>query len=204
MGLNRLRLKTKDQFYSVNFNSGSLNIALDFDSVLSDTMISWVNRYNEKFQSSISKETHILKWEFWNDLGISSEQAFEIFDEVWSDWHSLPPTEQDLKEKVEKISDFGTVDIVTEIKDEHLIHIKLWLKEHDIPHGKLKHAQGKKAKLDYDYFIDDHPDFALECSSNGKNCLLYDQPWNKNIEGDKITRINGLNDALGIISKKTI
>ena len=177
-----------------------MNIALDFDSVLSDTMISWVNRYNEKFQPSISKETHILQWEFWNDLPISRKQALEIFDEVWTEWRNLLPTEKDLKKTIEKISSYGTVDVVTEIKEDHLIHVEMWLREHDIPYGELKYAQGKKVKLDYDYFIDDNPKFALECSSNGKNCLLYDQPWNRDIKGDKITRINRLNDVLGIIS----
>ena len=181
-----------------------MKIALDFDSVLSDTMIPWVNAYNKRFNKSITKETHILKWEFWDDLDISDKIAFDIFDEVWTEWRQLPPTETNLKEKIENLSTYGQIDVVTEIKEKHILNVKYWLKEHDIPYNDLVPAKGKKASLDYDYFIDDYGKFAIQCSQNGKNCLLYDQPWNRKIEGNKITRIKKLKGALDIINKKSI
>jgi len=181
-----------------------MKIALDFDSVLSDTMIRWVENYNSKFQKSITKHEHITKWEFWDDLGISKDTALEIFNEVWSEWRKLPATEENLKENVKELTKLGTVDIVTDIKEEYITNVEMWLKEKEIPHNELKPAQGKKAELDYHYFIDDNPIFAIESSSNGKNCLLYDQPWNHDIQGEKITRINKLNDAFEIIKNKDI
>jgi len=57
-----------------------------------------------------------------------------------------------------------------------------------------------KFDLDYDIFIDDSPDNALEISKNNKICLLYNQPWNRDVlETQNIRRVYNLYHAIDVI-----
>jgi len=177
-----------------------LKVALDFDSVLSDTMIRWVELFNEKKGTKLTKKD-VVSWSFWNDFHITMDEAFDIFEEAWSDWKNLPPTEDNITDKVKQLTNISTVDIVTHVRDSHLQYVKMWLKNKNISYENFVSVQGDKMNLSYDVFIDDSPNVAQNSSQSGKDCLLYDQPWNRNIKGEKITRIKSLDDAFTFIKK---
>ncbi len=177
-----------------------LKVALDFDSVLSDTMVRWVELFNEKKGTKLTKKD-VVSWSFWNDFGITMDEAFNIFEEAWSDWKNLPPTEDKISDKVKKLTNISTVDIVTHVLESHLQYVKMWLKNNDIVYENFVSVQGNKVDLSYDVFIDDSPNVAQKSSRAGKVCLLYDQPWNREIIGEKITRIKSLDDAFMFIKK---
>jgi uncharacterized HAD superfamily protein len=66
-------------------------------------------------------------------------------------------------------------------------------------------SKSEKAGLEYDLFIDDSPITALSVSKKGKICLLYDQPWNRNVhdnDNNNIIRINRLSEAASYIKNK--
>jgi len=177
-----------------------LKVALDFDSVLSDTMVRWVELFNEKKGTKLTKKD-VVSWSFWNDFGITMDEAFNIFKEAWSDWKNLPPTEDKISDKVKKLANISTVDVVTHVRNSHLQYVKKWLKNNDIFYEKFVSVQGDKVDLSYDVYIDDSPNVAQKSSQVGKECLLYDQPWNHEITGKKITRIKSLDDAFMFIKK---
>jgi len=177
-----------------------LKVALDFDSVLSDTMVRWVDLFNEEKGTKLTKKD-VVSWSFWDNFGITMDKAFKIFEEAWSDWKNLPPTEDNIADKVKKLANISTVDIVTHVRESHLQYVKMWLKNNDIIYENFVSASGDKVDLAYDVFIDDSPNVAQKSSQAGKDCLLYDQPWNRKIRGEKITRIKGLDDAFMFIKK---
>ncbi len=177
-----------------------LKVALDFDSVLSDTMIRWVEIFNEKKGTKLTKKD-VVSWSFWNDFHITMDEAFEIFKEAWSDWKNLPMTEDNIADKVKRLTNISTVDIVTHVLESHSEYVKMWLKNNNISYENFVTIQGDKVNLSYDIFIDDSPNVAQKSSQSGKDCLLYDQPWNREIKGEKITRIQGLDDAFMFIKK---
>ncbi len=177
-----------------------LKIALDFDSVLSDTMVRWVQLFNEKRNTNLTK-TDVVSWTFWNDFGISIDEAFGIFEKAWSDWKNLPSTEDNIVDSVKKLANISYVDIVTDVRESHLQYIKMWLNDKGIIYENFVSSNGTKTNLDYDVFIDDSPSIAQKASQIGKICLLYDQPWNRKVTGKKITRIKNLNDAYEFIKK---
>src|SRR5687768_6053657 len=102
-----------------------LKVALDFDSVLADTMSSWVKIYNKKYNKFISK-SDIKSWDFCSSLGISEQDMFEIFHVCWSDWKDLSPTEENIEKTVEEISKISNTEIVTSANLSFIDSIKLW------------------------------------------------------------------------------
>jgi len=177
-----------------------LKLALDFDSVLSDTMVNWVQKFNKRKDTSLTKND-VISWTFWNDFDISIDEAFDIFAEVWSDWKNLPPTEHNLQDKVMKLTKICSIDVVTAVQKNYLQYIKKWLNDKGIIYENFVSSDSTKANLDYDVFIDDSPSIAQKSSQIGKICLLYDQPWNRKVTGKNIIRIKNLNDAYEFIKK---
>lgn len=53
-----------------------------------------------------------------------------------------------------------------------------------------------------DVVIDDNPVTAGVLASNGIRVLLYDAPYNQNLEGDRITRVRDWNDIREILCKE--
>lgn len=104
-----------------------MKIALDFDSVLSDTMVRWVINFNNRYEKSYSKK-HVTKWEFWSDFNIGKDEAFEIFEETWEQWENLPPTEDQLSKKTKKLNEIGKVDVVSNVSSSHIDFVKMGLK----------------------------------------------------------------------------
>lgn len=177
-------------------------IALDFDSVLSDTMISWTKKFNLERGHNLSKKD-ITIWKFWENIEVvKKEDAGYFFRQSWEDWENLPPTEENLDQKVSNIAEFGVIDVVTRVDDTHLRYVKKWLNHNNISVNEVKHVEDDKISLDYDLFIDDDPDLADAAKIKKKKCLVYHQEWNKQVEeNDKVTRIKDLNHAITEISK---
>jgi 5'(3')-deoxyribonucleotidase len=169
-------------------------IALDFDNVLADTMNLWIKYYNDIYKKSLTK-SDIKKWEFWIDLGIPETEAFKIFDKVWSDLNNLPLIEKGANIIIKEVATIAEIDVVTAVKAK----IKPWLDWKGIIYNDIIYGY-KKTQLDYSIFIDDSPSLAKELA-NEKICLLYNQPWNRNIgkKAKNIIRIYSLDDALRIV-----
>jgi|SRR5215475_7147404 len=179
-----------------------LRVALDFDSVLADTMCVWVNVYNKKYDKFLTK-SDIKSWNFSTDLGISEKEMYDIFQICWSEWETLPPTEENIVDPVKEMRKLSSTEIVTSAKSSFVESIRLWLAKIGISAIKII-SKSEKADLDYDLFIDDSPITALAISKVGKICLIYDQPWNRDILDNNIIRINRLSQAVSYIKNKNI
>lgn len=180
-------------------------IALDFDSVLSDTMVAWTKKYNAKHNTEFTKD-HIEKWSFWKqkEFGFERSYALVFFRESWSDWKNLPATEPDLDKRIIELSEFGQVDIVTNIEKDYFGNVKNWIDEQNISVNDIIFSECKNKIKDFDYnlYIDDDPDLAKDAHSENKNCFIYHQKWNSHIENSKtVLRIYSLTDAITEISK---
>lgn len=163
-----------------------MKVALDFDGVLSHTMKRWVAVCNLHYADKIGREVslrEVEKWAFFEDFGMTVNEAFAVFDKVWNNWQSLIPMEQDLDQKTKMLSNIahGELDIVTTVSEASLPNIERWLraqkvKYRDIVHSKVKHD------LDYDVFIDDNPKNVVDMANAGKLVFMYNQPWNRHID----------------------
>jgi len=158
-----------------------MKISLDFDGVISDTINSWVDKYNNIYaydlQTDFITSRDIDKWGFYEKLNISQDTCFDIFSMAWGDWMNLKPMEPHLKQKTKMLNNLAPVDIVTAVQPEHLEDIEKWLKYHNITYNNLVHSTAKH-ELDYDIYIDDAVKNIQAVFDAGKHGLLLNQPWN--------------------------
>ena len=182
----------------------TLRIALDLDGVLADATGSWLRLFKERFQVSLGR-SQINEWDFWKRLNMKQQEFEDLFAEAWRRWHSIRETEENLRDKVDKLRSFGELDIVTGRSRDTIKYAAKWLSSKGINFGKivLVGTYSPKAHLDYDVFIDDSPQHANEAAECGKMGLLYSQPWNMDVdERDNLIRIQSLNDASKVIEDK--
>jgi hypothetical protein len=178
-----------------------MKIALDVDGVLADIIFVWLDHYNKSKNGSLTKED-TTAWDFWKDLGYDKYMFYEDLSRCWSRWTEVPPMERDIGSATEKLMSVGTVDIVTARDAASTKYVKQWLEHNGIRYNNyVAVLRGRdKADLDYDIFIDDSPHNVARIVSNGKNVLLYDQPWNRDVADPKIVRIKKLEEAVNAIS----
>jgi|SRR5579883_1478870 len=178
-----------------------LKIALDVDGVLADVIESWLS-YNNKKRPVISK-SEISEWDFWKNYDIDKFDFYTELSTCWRSWKDIPPTESNIGLTTTRLSNLGTVDIVTARDESTHNDVKKWLKLHKVDFknyvGVLEGVE--KSKLNYDVFIDDSPLNAKSMLENGKSVILYSQPWNLSFEDKRATRIYELKDAVPIINK---
>ena len=181
-----------------------MKIALDFDGVLSHTMKSWVKRYNKRKDKHANISVRdIDKWAFYESWGMTKEECFDIFDECWGDWRKLEPLEPDQWQKTKMLCNLGEMDIVTAVTEKFLPNIESWAICKGLHYNKIIHSSNK-TDLDYDIFIDDSPKNIQEIFDAHKLALMYNQPWNRNVEELQnhkggIIRIYNLYHAIDVI-----
>ena len=137
-------------------------------------------RYSTHF-----KVSSFNRWKAWETAGISRDEFFRTLDQAWSEWQSIPPTEEQLAEKVGKLLEFSDVDIVTGRSAETVPSAKSWLKSQEIRFDTFIRTDVgiDKVNLNYDIFIDDSPELMEAISSKPDGyAILYTQPWNRDVE----------------------
>jgi len=146
-------------------------------------MEAWCRIVNERFGTRL-KLDDLDTWTSWRKTGISKEQFFEILDETWDAWESIPPTEPGLAVKVAKVETLGSLDIVTGRSKQTVEHAKDWLAHHKIPYERFVRVRGWRDKvfLNYDVYIDDAPELMPLISRNPMmHGILYERPWNRDV-----------------------
>ena len=168
-------------------------LAVDLDGVLADTMAACCKIINKRYSSHF-KVSSFNRWKAWETLGISKNEFFHILDQAWSEWNSIPPTEDRLDEKVGKLLEFCDLDIVTGRSAHTVASAKSWLETQEIRFNAFVRTDSgmDKVNLNYDVFIDDSPELMLALSSKPNGyAILYTQPWNEEVEElPKILRAN--------------
>lgn len=178
-----------------------MKIALDVDSVLADVIIPWSKNYKLLYGKIINK-SDINTWDFWKKLELNKKQFNEIFTITWNKWKDIPPTEKNLSNKINKLHEFGKIDIVTSRSTETISNVKKWLNWQNITYKKFIHvsSQSLKGNLPYDIFIDDSPHNVVNAIKFNKYSILYNQPWNQQVKlHKKLFRVNNFNEAIKIM-----
>ena len=167
-------------------------LAVDLDGVLADTIVPCCRITNARYSKNLEPES-ITKWKAWELVGISENEFFRALDDAWSNWRNIPPTEDHLAEKVEKLLPIGIVDIVTGRSPGTVAPAKSWLKEQGIKFNSFVRTNGAmdKLRLNYEIFIDDSPELmAALAGKEGKRGVLYSQPWNREVAvGQEVSRV---------------
>jgi len=176
-----------------------MKIALDVDGVLADVIVSWIEINNQN-RTKISKND-VTSWDFWKQFNIDRFDFYSELSKCWENWNEIPPTEKNLQESTKLLNQNATVDIVTAREQYTDTFVKNWLNHFNISYDNyVSVIDGTmKADLDYDLFIDDSPLNADKLTLKNKKFLLYNQPWNQNIQLKNVNRISNLFDVVKLI-----
>lgn len=154
-----------------------MRISLDIEETLADVRSLIIPRLKEE----IGAEIEIKDWNLRNSP-FSLDTLLELTREIWrSRWREIPLLERDLPSVLFRIDQMNemAIDIVT-ARENCKTQMKKWLEMKEIPYKKYISATDK-SELDHDVFIDDNPELAGEV-----NLILYDQPWNREVNDEKI------------------
>jgi uncharacterized protein len=171
-------------------------LAIDFDSVLADTMIPWLEEYNKRNSTSVTKND-ITQWDISKALQISMNEISRIFEYLWKyRWQDIPPTEPNLSITTREIHKRGyRISVLTKRYRSSVVYVAEWLDIHDIYCDELIFIFDgtSKAKYPFNILIDDVPINLIDVSLP-KSAILFNQPWNKDF--DWPVRIDSLKEAM--------
>jgi 5'(3')-deoxyribonucleotidase len=182
-----------------------VRVAVDVDGVLADIISVWLENYNRRVGNDkiLTKES-VYRWDYWKELGYKEYEFYEELAGCWKEWRRVPLMEHDMPLHLRRLKSMVyRVDIVSAQMAKE--QVRLWLEHNGIVYDEyVSVPRGRdKAYLDYDVFIDDSPINALSISSMGKYVILYDQPWNKHVNGSKnIRRAYNIGDVVEYIINK--
>ena len=175
---------------------------IDIDGVACDhaqAICSWVND-NHGVNSSVEE---ITSWD--HDFGpITFTRAVEVCYEIDSFIRNMRVT-PGFSEFLNQIKMTMDVKFAT-ARNCSYEATKSWIRN-NFGDGFETHFVNKKADVDCDYIIDDHPDEIISSAAKGKVCFLFDQPWNSNSsvnrklnKYNKIYRVESFADVFEFLS----
>jgi len=165
-----------------------MKIAIDIDGVLIDLMVEYCRIFNSIYGTSYKKED-VTDWEFFKDWGISEEEAFAVFNQIYEDSMSVPFIDNEAPSVMKSLNLKHEVFIVSARESEFKLPIIKKLNFHNIKKGihyieliLLTHKPyDLKLSKHFDLYIDDNPNLVDPIKKlKNKFLLLYDQPWNQN------------------------
>jgi len=190
-----------------------MKIAIDLDDVVVDFVNGFLKTYELIYGKKFPFEK-IISYNFCKCLKIPKEEAYGLVNRFYeTDYFKNIVFIKGAKEGIHKLAKKGQIYFVTarplKIKDK----TRVFIEEHfpniflEIIHsGDLFSNQGPtKAtickKKNIEFLIDDNKNYAIECASNGTKVLLFDKPWNKDLDNDKnIYRVYNWREVLDIIN----
>ena len=191
-----------------------MKIGIDIDGVLADIARFTVD-YGTKFRydNNIYTETKDDEYNEAKALGLTYEQA-ELFWNTYLELYATKyPARDFAAEVISKLRQNHEIYIITARNEDGLPPetygtmqnmVKKWLMDEKIEYDKLIFTEG--SKLPYcmengvDIMIEDAP-FNVKDISAKIPVLCFDNPYNKTIEGNNITRVYGWYDILKEIEK---
>lgn len=186
-----------------------MRIGIDIDGVLTD-LARFVSDYGIKFCHENSIEYKIKDDSYYESeaLGISLENA----EKFWNKYLPYYATEYEPRkfasEVIKKLKENNEIYIITARNEEGLPKevygkmqefVKEWLEKNNIEYDKLIFTVGSKLPYclenNIDIMVEDSPRNLTEISTKIP-VLCFDNPYNKNIEGENITRVYSWYDIL--------
>ncbi len=163
-----------------------LIIGIDIDGVIGDSDSYFRKnmelRFNREFPRSAMK-----KFIYEECFDIDTKQMSSFWQDFDREnlWKHIPLIDG-AKDVISGLYHSHKVIIVT-ARPVHLKHTTVnWLAEHAIPYHDIlfmgqasKHEVAADRGYLFNFFIEDHPEYALDMAKNGTKVLLMSYPWNQ-------------------------
>lgn len=179
-----------------------MNIGLDLDEVLADTIKSLLQWHNEIYETNFQRGA-VTSYNLWKTWGGNREEAINKVYDFYQSAHfkKIQPV-KDSQEGVKKLQLKNRIYVVTSRPHDIYNETLSWISEHfpnQFVEVKLTNQWAKKGKgknkkdlckeLGIEVIVEDSLEYAQECSQSGIRVLLLDCPWNKSKEIDRVKRV---------------
>lgn len=175
-----------------------MKIIFDVDNVLADSMSCFCRKASKCLHSTISKSA-IKTHKIVGSIPLPPGEIFELQDQVWKEWTSLPPTEDDLDRKLRILRNSGFRVIVATSRPKRLTDcVVKWLRKMNIDYDSFYSLGPSKTKSEIhaDALVDDAPEQIREFVRMGRTGFICNQPWNTDAKIGGAIRISKVDDVL--------
>ena len=191
-----------------------MKIGIDIDGVLVDIARFTID-YGTKFRYDNDICTSVIDNEYdeGKALGLTPEQTEQFWNQYLGFYATKYPARNFASEVIQKLKQSHEIYIITARNEEGLPPetygqmqgmVKEWLIDNKIEYDKLIFTTGSKLPYclenEIDVMIEDSPNNILDISSKVP-VLCFDNPYNKKIEGNNITRVYSWYDILSKIEQ---
>ena len=174
-------------------------VGIDFDGTLCKSQEILLQIWNKRHGANIKIE-QITGWDMEKVLGITNSELLKLFEEVWTDYENLPPTEPDIAKVVNKIRDHGNrrISIISKRTRAGAIPMIQWLNYNHVPYDDIIMAFDSRTKAEFPFsvLIDDATQY-IQDIQYPRVGILFSQPWNKSFQYH--LRINNLSESIPIL-----
>ncbi len=189
-----------------------MRVAVDLDSVLSDSMAVMADVTEDRFGFRWEGD-YAYQWDAEKAMlhifghRMTGKQYLDLFNAVWARRDDIEPTEAYVAVMYDDMLEYGLEPtILTYAKTKAQFESKKkWVAAEFSPEAPVVNSRDAavwKHFLDYDVFLDDCPHIVAGAFVQGKVGIVYDQPWNRGlVEGVTCTfRAKSLPMAVNFIS----
>lgn len=172
--------------------TSKIKIAVDLDGVVWDTIPPLLDLINKKYKTSYAKKD-VTKWGFYKDWGIKDKHFWKLFEKCAEKVKEFKLIDTLIPSILFFLHCDNQVDIVTSsVATTEALYEALRIKgiTEEFHYDKLVHLEkvSNKEELGYDIYIDDKPAMAEKIKED-QFLLLFDQPWNRDIETEKLYNV---------------
>lgn len=184
-------------------------IGIDIDEVLANQLDSLIKFYHETSGKLVRRED--FHTQYWPDvLNLSLQEAQKLDHDFKSSTHfdNIEPIENAI-ESVNKLIKNNKIIIITSRPVIFKEKTDNWLRKHfkDLPmqiihsadYQNLNKTMNKAQickNLGIKLMIEDQDRYALECAEEEIKVILFDYPWNKNLNHRNVIRVKNWLEAL--------
>jgi uncharacterized HAD superfamily protein len=191
-----------------------MKIGIDLDGVVVDLMTPFLEHYNEKNGTNF-EYGNLFAHDLWLPLKIERAAAFKaVYSFMNETGFKLVLPHEGAIEAIKKLNEEHDLVVITSRPELYAEKTIKWLNYH-LPEvfekvvftheytldGSAKVKKEQICKQEgVDLMIEDYDKNLLSCATVCKKVLLFDQPWNQNVElPNNATRVKSWGDVLKII-----
>ncbi len=196
-----------------------MNIALDLDEVIADTLSPLILFHNETFGTHLKKE-YFLSYNWWEVWGGTKEQAIEKFFEFTKSkyFSKVLPIAESVP-AIQYLSKNNNLYVITGRQQELLSVTTTWLNQYfpntfkDIfitNHPQWSKGGNTKTKIEIikqigaQFLVEDNLLYARECEAFNIPVLLFDYPWNQEPLPTNTKRIHSWSEVISYVTAQDI
>lgn len=175
-------------------------VIIDVDNTLADSIRSWCK---------LAKLEHGIEVDFediWTPklvgcVPMDASLIFQIQDQVWREWSTLPPTESGIDKVIQRLREDGyEIVIATSGAARHSDSIKKWLSQNGIEYHQFLSVRSK-SEIDGQLLIDDVVEEVTAYVHRKRTALLYNRPWNRSKSPAGVDRLGSFQDLSEMMPK---